>query len=160
MPTQHPINAGLTDDDLDMLCDHLTNITLAYEDFNLDGLSEFCERVLPLDRFNELRALFGRIRDDHQVVCEILYGTPESRLDEIVASKLRHPAAGEHVEADQASPTGIPWYQYNKAVDRLTQQLQRGVITRDEYEAAAAALHIQAGFSPGAPAITEPGVPG
>jgi len=218
MPTQHPINPNLTDDDLTQLCDALTDITLANEAFHLDGLAEFCERVLPLDRFNELRAVFGSIREAHSTVCEILYGTPDSQLGTldtapsrsalIVESKQRHPSSGnasrvvviddeaarnvemanemplcavctaeagimtadeaaaliepiaEHVEADQASPTGIPWYQYNKAADRLAAQLQRGVITRDEYEAATAALNAQAGMLGGAPAISDGQVPG
>lgn len=62
------------------------------------------------------------------------------------------------VITDEVATKRLTWWQHNGQAERLTEQLQRGVITRVEYEAAMAALNAR--IEGGAPATSEPGVPG
>ena len=164
MPT--PINYPLSDEELTAVNDRLTDIACALDDLSGE-MREVYVHKLSATEFDELRAYLGTIREAQHTLCSIFYN--DDRAPAIVESKQRHPSSGrvvivdddEHVEADQADPHGIPWYQYNRAAERLAAQLQRGVITRDEYDAATAALNAQSGMTPGgAPAKSGPEVVG
>ena len=99
---QHPINP-LNDAGCDMLCDRLTDFTVAYENLSLDGCLERVERILPLDLFNELRAYLGSMRDHIGTVTELLYGDRQLLASDGLITEDAFPPPS----ADDCSPTGI-----------------------------------------------------
>lgn len=162
MNTNQPTTIRLDDEEWDAVRQRLRYI---------DGLipsieQDFVHRI-PAREFDDLRCYLGGITEAQRTIQELLHGG--------VVDPSRHPANGRIREmGDEANPHGIvisdevaqartmdgrpTWYQHNIAADRLAAQLQRGVITRGEFEAAMAVLN--SGIEGGAAAITEPGVPG
>lgn len=75
----HPINS-LTTAGQSYLCERLTDIKVALEDLRLEPqrgeapVMERCERILPTELFNELRAYLGAIEQHHAAICDVLYG--------------------------------------------------------------------------------------
>ena len=56
---------------------------------------ERCERILPLDLFNELRAYLGSIREAHGIASELLYGDNQDLIaDGFVIDESTSPEAG------------------------------------------------------------------
>jgi hypothetical protein len=162
MSTNPLTSIRLDDEEWDAVRQRLTRIN------DLIGLIEedFVHRI-PAREFDDLRCYLGGIEEGRRTVSDLLHGG--------VVDPSRHPANGRIREmSDDANPHGITitdevaqartidgrptWYQHNIAADRLVAQLQRGLITRPEYDAAMAALNGQ--IEGGAAAITEPGVPG
>lgn len=137
MTTQHSINS-LTDDGLAFLNDRLTDIRVALEALRLEPqrdqgpVMERCERILPLDLYNELRAYLGAIEAHHAAICDVLYGEgTDLRVDGLVVGEGNDPhgiTITPEVAAARAAMTEPTMF------DRLLGQLDRGLITSREFQ--------------------------
>lgn len=136
----HSINT-LTDEGLRFLNDRLTDIRVCLEDLRLEPqrgeapVMERCERILPTELFNELRAYLGSIEQHHAVICDVLYGEGgDLEADGLVV--------GEMQPLDECSPHGIERPSEalvaacapvaDDAITRYIAQAERGLITHTE----------------------------
>jgi hypothetical protein len=124
---------------------------------------------IPARDYDVIRAYVGTIRNAYDQIDQLLYRSDVREPDPVVEAVVPFGERPHWAVQDDCKPRGIivtdavaqarmTWVQHTLASDRLAAQLQRGLITRVEFEAAQAALNSK--IEGGAHAIVNGQVPG
>ena len=143
------MNLNLSNIEQRQLHTAMCNVATALSDLS-PVMRELVLPVLSARSYDIVVSYIGTIRNAVDQIDQLLY-----RED------VREPdACDPHgiVVTDEVATARLTWWQHNGKTNRLEEQLSHGLITRDEFIAAMAALN--ASIEGGAAAVTPAGTPG